>query len=387
MSSNRTEVYPLLTEESVPRVVHIVRSLEVGGLEKVVCELVSCRGTADTDVICLTAEGEFADLLRDQGGRVYVLGDHSNARQLVQPLRRLLRKIQPDVVHCHNLFAHATGCMAAFLSGRMPTVLTKHGTFLPRGRTGGTLHRALLRKSDVVAVSSEIQQIMVRWAPFLRDRIRTIPNGVAIPNKTNSGERNTVRESLGCSEANWIFISVSRLVAGKRVDDLIRAFGQVWPNFPNARLLVVGDGPELASLKQLVTAESLKDGVQFLGARMDVPSLLAAADTFVLASENEGLPMSLLEAMSCGLPSVVTKVGEIPFVIEEGCNGYLVSPLSVLELADAMSRILSDRLTAREFGHNAHSRVEEFFGIRSTVAKYEAVYRQALTKALPEAAG
>jgi glycosyltransferase involved in cell wall biosynthesis len=364
-----------------PRVLHVVRSLEVGGLERVVCELVTCRGVEDTSVACLTARGQFADVLESKGGCVHLLCNPAAGRfRLAIRLARLIRKLKPDVIHCHNLFAHAVGTAASLLAGCPLTVLTKHGTYLPRSRAGSSIHKACLRRSPIVAVSSEIRGIVAAWAPAMVPRTIVIPNGVSVPEEIGEKDRDELRKMFGWALDEFVFISVSRIVAGKRLDDLIDAFASVRKVSTHTRLVIVGDGPVLAALKRHAIASGCGESIAFLGQRLDTRSLLSAADAFVLSSDNEGLPMALLEAMAARLPVVATSVGEVPFVVDHERSGYIVPPRSPMILRDALNRIASQPSAAKVMGLEGWERVVKDFSVSSTVAKYEDVYAEALTE-------
>ena len=364
---------------SGPKVLHVVRSLEIGGLERVVCELVCERGVERTAVACLTARGEFADSLEAKHGRVHVLGERPvGAYRLIARLTRLLITIRPDIIHCHNMFAHLVGASAASLCGWIPTVLTKHGTHIPHSRMGSVLQRALIRRSHVVAVSTEIAEIMSRWAPFIRNRIVAISNGISLPGELLPDHRQAMRAQYRWKGADCVFISVSRIVEGKRLDDLLRAFANLRLLSVGAKLVIVGDGPVLPALKRLGESLGLGDSVEYLGQRLDIVQLLGAADAFVLSSENEGLPMAVLEAMAAGLPIVATAVGDVPIVVNDGQCGFVVPPHSPDYLTQAMLRIVKDPAIQRKLGANARERITKHFSVAAATEKYERIYTKAI---------
>jgi L-malate glycosyltransferase len=361
------------------RLLHVVRSLEVGGLERVVCDLALERGLDHTRIACLTARGDFADAIEQRGGVVYNLSADVRGRfDLWSQLVGVMRAYEPDVVHCHNMFAHAMGALAAMRVGGIPTVLTKHGTYLPRSWSRHLLHRRLMQRSSVVAVSREIQDILLGWSPKLRTRLTYIPNGIAVPSVTMPDQqRRIVRGGEGWDDHEWVFISVCRMVTGKRIDILLRAFSQVLASAPGSRLILVGDGPELEALKDLALDLRLGGAVSFLGQRMDVGSLLGAADTFVLSSQNEGMPMALLEAMGAELPVIATSVGEISSLVLDQVTGSLVPPCDIDGLAEAMRKAATERESACRMGERGRKHVIEKFSLRSTLASYEAIYHGA----------
>jgi len=362
-----------------PFVLHVVRSLETGGLERVVSELTIARGVDATQVACLVARGAFAAKIEEHKGTVHVLSQNATSKlALASRLVHLVRELRPDVIHCHNMLSHIYGSIAAIVGGRIPTVLTKHGPFLPTGRIGCAAQRFFFRRTRVVAVSEEIRDLLARWGPSGRAHVTYIPNGVAVRCEATPEERYAAREQLGWLPGQWIFLSVSRIVAQKGLEHLITAFARVRRLQPSARLVIVGDGPMSPELQALAASLNLSGVVSFLGQRMDVSRLLSAADTFVIPSEVEGTPMALLEAMAAGLPVIASAVGAMPVVVNDGEGGVLVPPRSPEILADAMLQMMADPPHAAKTGTAARRRVVQKFSLSSTVEMYEAVYRSAI---------
>ena len=159
---------------------------------------------------------------------------------------------------------------------------------------------------------------------------------------------------------------------------LLEAFRQVVARVPAARLLIVGEGPLRDELRRLAARLGLDGTAVFTGYRPDVADLLRAADLFVLASREEGMPNALLEAMSAGLPSVVTNVGGVPEVVEEGRTGYLVPPADPAAMAQRLATLLEDPQLRSRMGVEARLRFEASFTLQRMVAAYESLYGQVL---------
>ncbi len=363
-----------------PRVLHVVRSLEVGGLERVVCQLVRARGFDATAVACLVARGEFANGICEEGGRVYDVSYPTcgSFRRFIR-LLGVVREFRPAVIHCHNMYAHSYGAGVGRLLG-IPVVLTKHGTHFPRSLGATLLHKRLLRQTRVVAVSAEIVELVRSWAPSGRQPVLHIGNGMMVLKGDRERVREAVRGRMGWTDEDWVFVTVSRVVPGKRIDQVLNAFARIRDYVPRSRIIVVGDGSSLGSLREQVEALGVEESVLFLGQRMDVDDLLCASDVFVLASDNEGLPMALLEAMAAGLPSIVTDVGEMPIVVNDGETGLVVPVSSSVELGEAMRALWDDKSRAKAMGERGRERVKELFGIGTVVSRYEVLYEGLIRK-------
>jgi glycosyltransferase involved in cell wall biosynthesis len=170
-------------------------------------------------------------------------------------------------------------------------------------------------------------------------------------------------------------VSVGRLKEPKDFVGLVRALKRVDAPY---RAAIIGDGPD----RGLVEAEIGGDErIELLGERSDVPGQLASSDVFVLASNSEGMPMSVLEAMAAGLPVVASAVGGVPELVAEAETGFLVPPRDVDALAAALQRVLADPELRRSLGAAAHARASERFDVEPFRAAHLALYRKALQRA------
>ncbi|MCE5421174.1 MAG: glycosyltransferase, partial [Acidithiobacillus sp.] len=171
-----------------------------------------------------------------------------------------------------------------------------------------------------------------------------------------------------------IALCVARLSPEKNQVGLVRAFRSVADRMPDARLALAGDGPARAEVEAAIDAVRLQDRVLVLGNRSDVPVLLAAGDALVLASEREGLPLVVMEAMAAGRPVVATAVGDVPLAVRNGETGFVAPPGDEAALADALSAVLADPQCASELGRRGREIAEAEFDIRRMVAEHEGAY-------------
>jgi glycosyltransferase involved in cell wall biosynthesis len=173
-------------------------------------------------------------------------------------------------------------------------------------------------------------------------------------------------------ESGPVAVCVALLVPIKRIDVLVRAMKTVVARFPECRCVVVGSGPLESQLRALTGELGLEHNVLFTGHRDDVRPYLASADIFVLPSEREGLPLSLLEAMAFGLPCVATQAGGNLEVVRDGLNGYVVPSGSIPALAGAIEGLFGDRKARARMSQNARRTVEEEFDIEKSMAGVKA---------------
>jgi glycosyltransferase involved in cell wall biosynthesis len=171
---------------------------------------------------------------------------------------------------------------------------------------------------------------------------------------------------------------VGRLSPEKDVTTLLKAAALVVERHPSFRLQIAGAGPCGVELAALAGSLGLMDRVEFLGDVSDVPALLARASLFVLPSVTEGLPLTVLEAMACGLPVVATRVGGTPEAVADGVSGLLVPPREPGLLAGAILRVHGDAGFAAQMGLAGHQRAKAQFDVRTMVSRYESLYKEVL---------
>ena len=168
--------------------------------------------------------------------------------------------------------------------------------------------------------------------------------------------------------------NVARLVPQKAQHTLIEAAVQFVATRPDVRIALVGDGPLRDEIVALAAARGIADKLVLTGIRTDIPQILAASDVFVLSSQWEGMPLSLLEAMAAGCPAVATNVGGVGQVLQDGVTGLLVPPGDPAALATAIAACLDDPAQARQRAAAALAMVTQTFGMKAMIRKWEAVY-------------
>jgi glycosyltransferase involved in cell wall biosynthesis len=205
-------------------------------------------------------------------------------------------------------------------------------------------------------------------------KVQVITNGSSrlIP-KTADPAVKALRRDL-CGDGELVVGTVGMLRPKKRVDLVLDAFDRIRREFPTARLVIVGDGPELPELR--TRAERGLGDVRFLGHREDVGALLASFDLFVMASEVEGSPLALIEAMRAGLGIVATRVGGIPDTAPDGECALLVPPGDAAGLSAAMARLLHDGQLRTSLGQAARTRAESLFGWERVVDEWSALFER-----------
>jgi glycosyltransferase involved in cell wall biosynthesis len=206
-------------------------------------------------------------------------------------------------------------------------------------------------------------------------RISVIPNGIELP-AAPPVPREEARMRLGLPPEARVVVVVAQLRPEKGHEVYLEAARYLRERSPNAVTLFAGEGPVRARLEEKAAGLALGERVRFLGARSDVPVLLAAADVAALASHPvvETYPLAAMEAMAAGLPVVATKVGALAEIVEHGLSGFLVPPADPEALAGALAHLLNDDVLRARFGENARRRAHERFGIARTVDLTERLF-------------
>lgn len=289
-------------------------------------------------------------------------------------LGNFLKERKIKVLHSHMYPATLRGAAACYLNN-IPHVATQHDVYTIQDKRSRALWLRLcaLSGSKLVVISNNMHHIYTD-EHNIKFNTTLVYNGINVNEVINAARSNAFDKELGNSK---VIISVGRLERIKGFDLLIQAFSKL--NYPNTKLLIVGDGRAKQMLQQLTHTLSLEQQVIFTGSRNDVPSLLKRADIFALASHTEGLSCSILEAMAAGLPCVVTDVGGNHELITNTQNGFLVPVGDISALTEKLKTLLdSPQQEVQQYKHATFNRVMTHFSLPSMVSSYVNLYQQGI---------
>jgi glycosyltransferase involved in cell wall biosynthesis len=335
-------------------------------------------------------EDSLEDAVRARGARMArvpglspELRAHDDARALGS-LIRAIRHLRPDIVHTHTAKAGMLGRLAAVMAGgpRPKIVHTFHGHVLEgyfgpvKNTTYRELERRLATVSDaLIGVSSATANDLVRLGIAPREKFRVIPIGLDLEPFLNAtpADGTAFRAEAGIRTGEVLLTWVGRLVPIKRVDVLLRAFAHARHAGAPVRLAIVGDGDLRRELEALALELGVADQVWFAGYRSAMLPVASASDVAVLSSDNEGTPVSLIEAAAAGTPSVSTKVGGVDDVV--GHDAGLLAPAGDFgSLGRAMAAAASDPEGRAAMGARARRHVERRFSVERLVGDVEGLY-------------
>ena len=368
-----------------PLVVHLTYALDFGGLETLLVECVN-RMPAHKyrhAVVCLTHYTAFVDKITLPDVEVVALhkrpglglGTHA-------ALWKLLRRLRPTILHTYNLAA-AEYAFTATLAGVPVRIHAEHGRDAgdPDGknRKHNLLRRLLVPFIDrYVPVSGDLHQWLKTVVGIPDAKNLLINNGVDTAHFTTTPAPIPSAGPWSAQPGCFVIGTVGRLQDVKNQAALIEAFIRLRALVPaeeaRLRLVIVGDGPLRAALAQQVAAAGIGEQVWLTGARSDIAELMRTFSVFALPSLAEGMPVTLLEAMACGLPVVASRVGGIPELVLENDTGMLVPPNDPQALTEALAHYLRQPALMRQHGAAGRARIETKYSIAAMLFGYTSLY-------------
>jgi glycosyltransferase involved in cell wall biosynthesis len=322
---------------------------------------------------------ELDHLLDAAGVEVRYLGKHLGFDYRMFPrVYRVLKECRADIIHTHLQVLRYLYPAAALLKHRA-VLHTVHNLAEREIERGMRWFQGYALRHGVVpvAVAEEVALSLERVYGISNCRViaNCIPTLSYAHPKTS---RNEWRVSEGFREDDVLFVCVARFAAQKNHALLLKAYAQGPAADRKAHLVLIGDGVLRPQLEAQARNLGVFDRVHFLGVRADVPGALGAMDVFVLSSDFEGNPLSVMEAMASGLPIVSTAAGGVPDLFESGKHGILVPPGDVLGLSNAMTFLLQNLDARKSLGMAAARRARNKFDVATMVQAYEEMYEQLL---------
>lgn len=368
------------------KLVHVISSLKVGGAEVFLLRLLqNLPPHYQSEVIALSSDGPIGNELRKLGIPVTVLGMRAGRFNPFKVLRlaRILRHLKPDVVQTWMYHSDLLGGLTARLVG-VPVVLWSiHHTNLDPGsnkrltllvaRVCALLSRAIPDRILCVAEASRAVHVRFGYAP---EKITVIPNGFDLSDfQSNPETRSQVRAELGLGDDTPLVGFVARFDVQKSHKTFLDVAVRVRDKVPGVRFLLAGDGIDASNkvLAGWMADRGLQDCMILLGYRSDVSRLMTSFDVLALSSIGEGFPNVVGEAMACGVPCVVTDVGDTALIV--GDTGF-VRPVGDVEgvALDMITLLLMPKDQRAALGERARQRIVENFGLDGIVRRYQEQY-------------
>jgi len=369
---------------TLPTIGHLVTRLDVAGADALAADVATAlRERFRFVFLSLGPTGVLGQRLTGQAHKVVQLRHHRLSPLTPLRIRHAIRRYRIDLLHTHQFTPHALACLARLGRAGPPIVMTDH-TRDPNDRPHAwrtCCHRLLARPQDQAVASAEHIRDALAENDGLRGRpVHVIRLGID-PHRfdhADDDQRTVARKLLGVAGDELVVIQVARFAAVKDHATAIHAFALAHDQVPQARLVLIGDGPTREAAQRLAWDLGVADHTLFLGTRSDVDALLPGAEVCLLTSLAEGTPPTVLEAMAARLPVVATSVGGVPEAVTHGQTGLLCPPRDAPALAHNLAVLLRDPRLRRRMGEAGRQRVLDKFTRKHTLDTYAALYDRML---------
>jgi glycosyltransferase involved in cell wall biosynthesis len=352
------------------KIAHVVDSMEVGGAETIVsqmCRLQRERGH-DPSVYAIASLGPLGEQLRAEDFSVQArMGLH--LQDSMRNFYRIFKESRPDVVHLHNPTPTVYAAMVARMAG-VPSIVSTRHSLVARPR------RVIVELKYAVAATccDWIAGICDATANNLRS-LHSVPSRKIVRVYNGAVPLRRVGLEHCPPKNNFTLVYVGRLEPVKNHALLLNAFRIALSSAPDLQLWMVGDGSERKVLESLAAELGIAPQVTFWGQQLDVAPFFSAADAFIMSSQSEGLPMSLLQAFSLGVPAIVTDVGGMAEAVRLAQTGYAVPANYPAGMAAAILEMAQNEAERKRFSANAKAAFQSHFTLQAMVDAYMDLYR------------
>lgn len=361
------------------RVLFLVLEMDLGGLQRIVNLLIQKidKDKFEPYLVCLDSGGMFFDQAASSCAGSHILSRKPGLfdRSLFRRLYGIVRDNRIDVIHSHN-GCSSYAALAGRLAGVRRVIHTDHGRLVP-DRRGAIMEDWLASHflDRFVGVSAELTEYLRTKVRIGENRIRTIVNGVddQMFRLRSAEDSRAIRSELGFRDADQIIGTVCRLDPIKNIGFMISCLPEILRRAPSSILAVVGDGPSREELSLQARLFGVESKVIFLGPRRDPENVMPAFDVYACSSISEGTSMTILEAMSCGLPVLASAVGGNPRLVNDS-NGILFDLNDRPAFINAAVAVLADQDSRLAMGARSRLRVKREFSLTEMTNKYQMMY-------------
>lgn len=299
--------------------------------------------------------------------------------QLACKIAEVITREKLDIIHAHYALPHAVCTILGREMARrdVKIVTTLHGTDITILGQDSSLKEAIrfgIEKSNIVTAVSQSLAKQTKNEISPNKEIQVVYNFID-ETTYRKVDSYSLREKYGILPEEKVILHVSNFRPVKRIQDILRTFQLVQKQIP-AKLILVGDGPEMARMLDLTEKLNIANRVLFLGSQENLVELYSLSDCLMLLSEKESFGLVLIEAMACGVPCIGTNVGGIPEVIDHGKNGFVCEVGDIEGIADATIKLLTDEILHNTFSDLSIRRVQEKFSSEEILNQYEELYYQ-----------
>ena len=363
------------------RILLLTTHLNIGGISTYVVSLAKALKDKGEEVFVASSGGVLVSELTQEGISHIKINIRTKSElspktfRAIFEISRLVKKLDIDIIHAHTRVTQIVGFFVSRLR-RIGFVTTCHGFF--RRNLGRILLPAW--GDRVIAISEAVEGCLIKDFGVNRNKIALVYNGIDVKKflkDFSDKERDELKDSFGLRKDHSIIGTIARFTPDKGHDVLLYALFDILKQKPNVQLVFVGDGKERYNVQDIVERLGLSENVIFVKSQINTVSVLATIDVFMFAPRRkEGLGLVLLEAMASGRPVVATNVGGVGTIVQDGINGFLVSPSKPELLVEPTIRLLKDKELYKKMSQAGRECVVQKFSINGMADKVDRLYKE-----------
>ncbi|WP_413852565.1 glycosyltransferase family 4 protein [Candidatus Ruminimicrobium bovinum] len=368
------------------KVAVIITKLELGGAQKVaiaLCEKIN-KELFDTFMIC-GCDGILSDEVKQQN-KVYFV---KNLIREINPIKdlkaaisiyKILKKEKPDVIHTHSSKAGILGRVCGWLAGIPVIIHTTHGfsfndtqSFFKKNLFIFLERFCAIFSTYLIFISKENIDKGIKNKIGKQDKYKFIRLGIDIDNFKNF-QNPSLRRELNLSNDDILVTTIGPFKPQKNLPDFIKVANKISKEHKNFKFVMVGDGTLRPEFESLIEKYNIKENIFLLGWRRDIANVLHSSDFFVMTSLWEGLPISTIEAMTCGLAPIVNAVDGQKEIVKDGINGFLIPPYNIDETCYKILYLAENPEIKSKMEREAKNSIDETYGIEYMIKQHELLY-------------
>lgn len=366
------------------RIAYVVHSLNLGGTERLAADMaMAMRHQFDIRIICLDEPGIWAETVRKAGIPVMALYRQPGLDlRLPLMLARYARQNHIHLFHAHQCTPWFYAGLSRMIHPATKLLFEEHGRLYPEieNLQRRLFNRVVLQQltHQAVAVSNDVKNRLFLYEGLDPEKIQVVYNGTRPVAAMGAEERQALRLRFGLKQSDFVAGFSGRLDPIKNLALIIDGYQRAKAKCPDLKILIIGDGPLHVELKEKIDHLKLRDHILLAGYHPDAAKLAAIMDVFLLVSFSEGTSMALLEAMSAGIPAIVTDVGGNPEIVVHNQTGWIIPSGDPIALAVALAEASKDKAKRQILGINAQNRYLEKFTFNGMIDQYNHIYNELL---------
>jgi len=347
------------------RIGYLIGSSEIGGTEKMILTIAKNidKNLFDFVFFCIKGEGKFTEKLRKLNYKVYVLNLKKNPFSFIK-LFIYIKREKIDILQSFLFVANIIGRIYGKLIKIKLIISSQRSTDEWRKWYHWFIERITKNLVDIyISNSYTAKDVLIKKAKIPRKKIKVIYNGIEIPEKIEKLKKDYI--AIG---------TIGNLRKAKGHFNLIKAAKIVVEKYKNVKFYIIGEGELKEEILKMIKEEKLENFFILTGYVEDVYSYLKIFDVFVLPSLWEGCPVSLLESMGYGIASITTDVGDVPYIIENGKDGFIVEKNDYLKLSEKIIYLIENEEERKKIGEKAREKIKNYFSYEEMIKKYSSIY-------------